>query len=331
MAAWASSRRPARRSICAMPASRRSTRAPTASRRSTSSRASCRSDEGRAVGAYLAELRPALAAVAASQCGARRRRRRGSASPCRTCEAATGYMRARRCCPARGRARRRDALSAALRRRRPAASPWRGRPPPRRPQATRTRPTGSGSTRRVSSPARSPPPSGGLAGSVMQGGRGSRRAVPGSVLKTRPAMSLARKTLFITGASRGIGLAIALKAAADGANIVIAAKTDAPHPKLEGTIHTAAARDRGGRRQGAAARRRRARRGERRGRPRQRRRGVRRHRHRRQQRLGDLDDAGRRDRHEALRPDAPDQCARHLPGLEARAALSGEGRDTRMS
>ena len=48
------------------------------------------------------------------------------------------------------------------------------------------------------------------------------------------------KTLFITGASRGIGLAIALRAARDGANVVIAAKTEAPHPKLEGTIHTAA-------------------------------------------------------------------------------------------
>src|SRR5262249_56809607 len=48
------------------------------------------------------------------------------------------------------------------------------------------------------------------------------------------------KTLFITGASRGIGLAIALAAARDGANIAIAAKTEAPHPKLPGTIHTAA-------------------------------------------------------------------------------------------
>lgn len=55
-------------------------------------------------------------------------------------------------------------------------------------------------------------------------------------------MSLSGKTLFITGASRGIGLAIALKAAADGANIAIAAKTTAPHPKLEGTIFTAAER-----------------------------------------------------------------------------------------
>ncbi len=54
-------------------------------------------------------------------------------------------------------------------------------------------------------------------------------------------MSLKNKTLFITGASRGIGLAIALKAAADGANVAIAAKTVEPHPKLEGTIHTAAA------------------------------------------------------------------------------------------
>jgi len=53
--------------------------------------------------------------------------------------------------------------------------------------------------------------------------------------------TLSGKTLFITGTSRGIGLAIALRAARDGANIVIAAKTDRPHPKLPGTIHTAAA------------------------------------------------------------------------------------------
>jgi citronellol/citronellal dehydrogenase len=53
-------------------------------------------------------------------------------------------------------------------------------------------------------------------------------------------MSLSRKTLFITGASRGIGLAIALRAARDGANVAIAAKTAEPHPKLEGTIYTAA-------------------------------------------------------------------------------------------
>jgi citronellol/citronellal dehydrogenase len=54
-------------------------------------------------------------------------------------------------------------------------------------------------------------------------------------------MSLKSKTLFITGASRGIGLAVALRAARDGANIAIAAKTETPHPKLPGTIHTAAA------------------------------------------------------------------------------------------
>src|SRR6266581_1523078 len=48
------------------------------------------------------------------------------------------------------------------------------------------------------------------------------------------------RTLFITGASRGIGLAIALRAARDGANIVVAAKTAEPHPKLPGTIFTAA-------------------------------------------------------------------------------------------
>jgi citronellol/citronellal dehydrogenase len=53
--------------------------------------------------------------------------------------------------------------------------------------------------------------------------------------------SLAGKTLFITGASRGIGLAIALRAARDGANVVIAAKSNVPNPKLPGTIHSAAA------------------------------------------------------------------------------------------
>jgi citronellol/citronellal dehydrogenase len=54
-------------------------------------------------------------------------------------------------------------------------------------------------------------------------------------------MTLAGKTLFISGASRGIGLAIALKAARDGANIAIAAKTADPNPKLPGTIFSAAA------------------------------------------------------------------------------------------
>ena len=53
--------------------------------------------------------------------------------------------------------------------------------------------------------------------------------------------SLNGKTVFITGASRGIGLAIGLRCAQDGANVVIAAKTTEPHPKLPGTIHTAAA------------------------------------------------------------------------------------------
>ena len=52
--------------------------------------------------------------------------------------------------------------------------------------------------------------------------------------------TLKDKTLFITGASRGIGLAIALRAARDGANVAVAAKTVAPNPKLPGTIYTAA-------------------------------------------------------------------------------------------
>ncbi len=53
-------------------------------------------------------------------------------------------------------------------------------------------------------------------------------------------MSLKGKTIFISGGSRGIGLAIAVRAARDGANVTIAAKTDTPHPRLPGTIHTAA-------------------------------------------------------------------------------------------
>lgn len=51
---------------------------------------------------------------------------------------------------------------------------------------------------------------------------------------------LAGKTVLLSGGSRGIGLAIALRCAADGANIALLAKTDTPHPKLEGTVHTAA-------------------------------------------------------------------------------------------
>jgi citronellol/citronellal dehydrogenase len=53
-------------------------------------------------------------------------------------------------------------------------------------------------------------------------------------------MSLSGKTMFISGASRGIGLAIAMRAAADGANIALIAKTAEPHPKLPGTVYTAA-------------------------------------------------------------------------------------------
>ena len=53
-------------------------------------------------------------------------------------------------------------------------------------------------------------------------------------------MSLEGKTLFISGASRGVGLAIAMRAARDGANVALIAKTAEPHPKLEGTVYTAA-------------------------------------------------------------------------------------------
>ena len=54
------------------------------------------------------------------------------------------------------------------------------------------------------------------------------------------AGSLEGRTLFISGGSRGIGLAIALRAARDGANVALIAKTAEPHPKLEGTVYTAA-------------------------------------------------------------------------------------------
>src|SRR4051812_11393694 len=76
----------------------------------------------------------------------------------------------------------------------------------------------------------------------------SRRRLTKSVGRITPrcagslpaVATLADKTLFISGASRGIGLAIALRAARDGANVALIAKTGEPHPKLEGTVHTAA-------------------------------------------------------------------------------------------
>jgi hypothetical protein len=68
----------------------------------------------------------------------------------------------------------------------------------------------------------------------------SDASLTSQALSKAPVMStLKGKTLFITGASRGIGLAIALRAAQDGANIAVVAKTVDPHPRLPGTIHTA--------------------------------------------------------------------------------------------
>src|SRR5437879_11460966 len=67
-------------------------------------------------------------------------------------------------------------------------------------------------------------------------------SAPSKPLAGKPLVGkpLAGKTLLVTGASRGIGLAIALRAARDGANVAIAAKTAEPHPKLPGTIYSAA-------------------------------------------------------------------------------------------
>src|SRR5687767_11137965 len=69
---------------------------------------------------------------------------------------------------------------------------------------------------------------------------GGSIAICASLTWSPPMTSLKGKTLFVSGGSRGIGLAIALRAARDGANVAIAAKTAEPHPKLKGTIYTAA-------------------------------------------------------------------------------------------
>ena len=144
-------------------------------------------------------------------------------------------------------------------------------------------------------------------------------------------MTLQGKTLFITGASRGIGLAIGLRAARDGANVVIAAKSDAPHPKLPGTIHTAAKEIEaaGGRAlplvvdvrdeeavKGALARAAETFGG---------------HRHRGQQRQRHQPDADPPDGNEALRPDAPGQCAGDLHGLQIRDSRTWRRPGTRIS
>ena len=131
--------------------------------------------------------------------------------------------------------------------------------------------------------------------------------------------TLKGKTLFITGASRGIGKAIALRAARDGANVVVAAKTAEPHPKLEGTVHTAVEELRSRRRPGPGLYYRHPLRGAGSSRGRQGRREVRRHRHPGQQRQRHQPDRHARDADEALRPDARHQHARHVPDLASSA------------
>ena len=140
--------------------------------------------------------------------------------------------------------------------------------------------------------------------------------------------SLKGKTLFISGASRGIGLAIALRAARDGANVAIAAKTAEPHPRLKGTIYTAAddVRAAGGKAlpllcdirdeaQVMAAIEKTVE-------------GIRRHRHLRQQCQRHQPDQFARHRHEAVRPDDGHQHPRHLHGVEILHPASEEGRQS---
>jgi len=70
--------------------------------------------------------------------------------------------------------------------------------------------------------------------------RGDRLGSPASDVMDEQRKPLAGRTILMSGGSRGIGLAIALRAAQDGANVALLAKTDQPHPQLPGTIHTAA-------------------------------------------------------------------------------------------
>ena len=112
------------------------------------------------------------------------------------------------------------------------------------------------------------------------------------------------RTVFMSGGSRGIGLAIAKKLAAHGANVALVAKTDQPHPKLEGHDPHGRGGDPRGRRRRAADPRRHPRRRRRRGRRRADRREVRRRRHGAQQRQRDQPRADARPRGQALRPDA---------------------------
>ena len=137
-------------------------------------------------------------------------------------------------------------------------------------------------------------------------------------------MSLEGRVMFMSGGSRGIGLAIAIRAARDGAKVALMAKTAEPHPKLPGTVFTRGGGDRGGRRRGAADRGRHPRRRGRRGGRGPDRGALRRDRPGRQQRQRDQPRPHARAAGQALRPDAADQPARDvrrhagMPALPAR-------------
>ena len=248
MAAWASSRRPAPRSICATRASRRSTRARTASRRSTSSPASCRSRAARRCGRRSPRCAPPSRARQGGDAGLRahgaapargdREPRPGDElmlkalagnDPNEALAGATPYLRL--FALAQGGAALAEAALAAT----PLMAA--GDTDPGACRAHRALPL----LRREHRDRRA-----GLEETVSWPAPASCRTRRWRSRADEPMspMSLKGKTLFITGASRGIGLAIGLRAARDGANVVIAAKTAEPHPKLPGTIYTAPRRSR---------------------------------------------------------------------------------------
>src|SRR5262245_11837845 len=234
MAAWVTSKKQEQRSTSVMHALLRFTKAPTASRRLISSHERCRSTAEK-------PLRFTSTSCAEPLRLSARAMRRSSVKPRRALVRLSTASNDRRagCCHRNHPTRRLPVrhLICACSATRPEVVCSRRMPSPRcgramEPHAARSRAFLPRTLlcRRAASSAQ-------LSTAVTASTVPRRR----SLNRDRQAMSLKGKTLFITGGSRGIGLAIALKAASEGANVALAAKTVEPHPKLEGTIHTAAA------------------------------------------------------------------------------------------